>query len=113
MENLEEERLRAEYTPKSETKVDKALKLEKKMKLPAYIFAYSYGLIGALLLGIGMCLVMEVIASGLFAIVFGIIIGIIGIIIISTNYPLFKHFLRKRKEKYASRILVILNSNNE
>lgn len=112
MENLEEERLRAEYSPKSETKVDKALKIERKMKLPAYIFTYSYGLIGALILGVGMCLAMEVIANGLVAIVSGIIIGLIGIAIISTNYPLFKHVMRKRKDKYASRILVTLNSEN-
>lgn len=49
MKEFEEERLRSEYTPKEDNNVARALKIEKKMKLPAYIFAYTFGILGALI----------------------------------------------------------------
>lgn len=111
MNNYEEEKLREEYTPKKHTGLDEAKKLDKKVKLPVNIFAYIYGIIGALILGIGMCLSMEVIGSGTTMMVLGIIIGILGIIMVSTNYPIYKSFLQKRKEKYASAIILALNKD--
>ncbi|MBO8427828.1 MAG: dihydropteridine reductase [Firmicutes bacterium] len=111
MKNLEEERLRATYTPRVETNIDKALKLEKHMKLPVYIFTYILGIFGALILGVGMCLSLEVFGSNTIYMIIGIILGIIGIVIVAVNYPLYLYFLKKRKEKYGSAILVILNEN--
>lgn len=113
MKENEEERLRAEFTPREETNVEKALKLERKMKLPALIFAYTYGIVGALILGVGMCLAMEVLATGTWAMVVGIIVGLVGILMVATNYPIYGRILRSRKEKYASRILVLLNEEKK
>lgn len=115
MKEFEEEKLREEYQIKAKkTNLEEAKRLDRKCKLPVYIFTYTFGILGALILGIGMCLAMNVIGGGTtLMITLGIIIGIIGIAMVSINYPLFTSFLRKRKEKFSSAILLSLNKNEE
>ena len=113
MKNFDEERLREEYSLKKRTGLDDAKALDSKCKLPCYILAYALGIIGALVLGLGMCLAMGVLGSGPLYMAIGIAIGVIGIAIICANYPIFLAYLKRRKEKFASAILVALNSNNE
>lgn len=94
-----------EYTVKDTTKVVQLRKLDKKAKLRANIFGYTFGVISALMLGIGMCLSMKVIGSGTVAYIIGIIVGILGIAGVSVNYPIYKKILEKDKSKYASDII--------
>lgn len=97
------EHLANEYAPKDTSKVVALKKLDKKAKMPAIIFAYTFGILGALLLGIGMCLSMNVLFIGMFY--QGIVLGIIGIVIASINYPVYKKLLTRGKEKYAFEIM--------
>ncbi len=95
-----------EYTPKDTSKVIRLKKLDKKAKQGANIFAYSFGLLSALVFGVGMCLSMKIIGNGSTALtVFGIIVGIIGIALVSVNYPIYKKHLEKGKKKYAFEIV--------
>ena len=95
-----------QYTKKETLKVEQLKRLDQKVKSPATIFAYTFGIIGSLILGIGMCLAMKIIGndSNLFF-VLGIIIGIIGIILVCINYPIYNKILKARKEKYAFEIV--------
>lgn len=90
----------SEYAPKDDSKIVALKKLDKKAKLPAEIFTYSFGIIGALVLGVGMCLSMKIIGdqSTLMEIL-GIIIGLIGIVMVGVNYPIYKKNVRKWQEK--------------
>lgn len=100
------EQLANEYTPKDTSKVVALKKLDAKAKLPATIFTYTLGIISALILGIGMCLTMDQIGdSTTFMYILGIILGIIGIIGVSVNYPIYKKMLAKGKQKYAFEIV--------
>lgn len=102
------EQLANEYAPKEASKVIALRKLDAKAKRPAAIFTYTFGSISALILGIGMCLSMKVIGNGsnaMFAL--GIVIGILGIICMSINYPLYKKILKSGKQKYAFEIMEI------
>lgn len=95
-----------EYAPKKASKVVSLRKLDRAAKLPAEIFAYSFGVVSALLLGIGMCLSMGVLGTGsgiLFII--GIVIGLLGIAGVSVNYPIYKKLIEKGKMKYGSDIM--------
>ncbi len=92
-----------EYSVKKTTKVVQLKKLDKKAKRPALVTSLTFGIISALILGIGMCLAMEV--GGLNYIIIGSIIGIIGIIGMAINYPIYNKLLSKNKEKYAGAIL--------
>lgn len=112
--NSEQERMRQEYSPKAETSFDQAVKLDKKVKLPAVIMTYSIGIISALVLGIGMCLAMKVIGDGsALSIGFGIAIGIVGIIGVVINYPLYNKVLSLRKKKYAGLILAYIDEEKK
>lgn len=100
------EQLANEYAPKDTSKVVALRKLDAKAKLPASIFAYTLGIISALIFGVGMCLAMGQIGSGTIAsFVIGIIIGIIGMIGMGVNYPIYKRILENGKKKYAFEII--------
>ena len=99
-----------EYAPKQASKVKALKRLDAKAKQPANIFAYTLGVISSLVLGTGMCLSMEVIGAGnALSMAGGIIIGCIGIIGVSVNYPLYKKLLAKSKNKYATDIIKLAN----
>jgi len=70
------------------------------------IFTYTFGVICSLILGVGMCLAIKVIGNGsVVMMALGIIIGCVGILGVSINYPIYKKFLNARKNKYVSDIL--------
>ena len=58
------EQLANEYALKDTSKVVALRKLDKKAKLPATVFTYTFGIIAALIVGVGMCLSMKIIGSG-------------------------------------------------
>lgn len=99
------EKIAEEYAEKSTAKVVALKKLDRKAKQPANVFAYAFGIVGALVLGVGMCLAMGVIGSGAASFVGGIVIGLIGIAMVSVNYFIYKRLLAKGKQKYASDIM--------
>lgn len=108
------EQLANEYAPKDTSKVIALQKLDAKAKLPATVFTYSFGIISALVLGVGMCLVMGQIGSGTtVSLVFGIIIGIIGLIAMGINYPIYKRILEAGKKKYAFEIVELAKEISE
>ena len=95
-----------EYSVKRTSTVVALKKLDRKAKSFANIFAYSMGVISSLVLGVGMCLSMEVIGTGdKFNMILGIVLGIIGIVGVSINYPIYKKLLKNGKEKYAADII--------
>ena len=100
------ESIAKEYAPKDDSKIVKLKKLDAKAKLPANIFAYGFGIISALVLGVGMCLSMNVLYSGDSIMkIIGIIVGIIGLCMIASNYPIYKFLLEKGKSQYAFEIV--------
>ena len=102
------EHIANEYSAKKESKVIALKKLDRKAKLPADIFVYSNGIIMSLILGLGMCLSMNVIGNGKF-IGLGIVIGIFGLIGVITNYFSYKKILDNSKVKYAQDIIRLAN----
>ena len=107
------ESIAKDYAPKESSKIVALKKLDNKAKLPATIFTYSFGIISSLVLGTGMCLAMQVIGSGVAGFVLGIIIGIIGVVGCSINYPIYKRMLEKSKAKYAYEIVELARQISE
>lgn len=81
------EQLANEYAPKSTSKVVALRKLDAKAKRPANVFTYTFGIISALIFGVGMCLAMRVIGSGNAMLALGIVVGVIGMVCMGVNYP--------------------------
>ena len=108
------EQLVNEYAPKDTSKVVALRKLDARAKLPATIFTYTFGILTALIMGVGMCLSMKVIGSGTTVMfVAGIMIGIIGLIGMGVNYPIYKRMLANGKQKYAFEIMQLAKEISE
>ena len=102
------ERIRSQYTQASYTELDELKALDVKVKKPAYVFGYVYGSLGAIVMGAGMSLVMTDIGTVLgmdYAMIPGILVGIAGMVMVLTTYPIYKKILNSRKKKYAGRIM--------
>ena len=99
------ESIAKEYAPKNDSKIIALRKLDRKAKRPAEIFAYTFGIISALVAGTGMCLAMQVIGTGTSMLVLGIVIGLIGFGGTAANYFIYKKLLEKGKAKYAYEIV--------
>lgn len=100
------EKIAGEYAQKETSKLKALKKLDAKAKAPANIFAYTFGIIGALVLGVGMCLSMKIIGDNSSAsFIAGIAIGVLGIAMASVNYPIYKKLIENGKKKYAADIM--------
>lgn len=103
------QKIRARYTELKPDKLIELKKLDAKVRRPANIFGYVYGSISAIILGSGMSFVMTDIAAqvGLSGdpMIFGIVIGVIGLGMALLTYPIYKRILKSRKRKYAKQIL--------
>lgn len=103
-----------EYAPKDTSKVIALKKLDRKAKSKANIFAYTFGVIMALVLGVGMCLSMKVIGDGsTLMMTVGIIIGVAGIVGVSINYPIYRKLLENEKKQYAFEIMQLAKEISE
>ena len=107
------ESIAKEYAPKDSSKIKALRKLDRKAKLPATIFTYTWGIIFALVFGTGMCLGMQVIGSGIAGMVIGIIVGIIGMIGCGVNSPIYNKMLENGKKKYAYEIVELAREISE
>jgi len=107
------ESIAKDYAPKDNSKIVALKKLDNRAKLPAIIFAYSFGIVSSLVVGIGMCLAMQVIGNGTVSMALGIIIGIIGFIGCGVNYLIYKKKLEKGKSKYAYEIVELARQISE
>lgn len=108
MKNLDSvyaEKIASEYAQKPTTKLTALKKLDRRAHLPAEIFAYTFGIAGALALGVGMCLCMGQLGDVPWAMPLGIAVGALGIAMVSVNYPVYKRLLASGKKKYAFEIM--------
>ena len=96
------ESIAKDYVQKEDSKIKALKKLDNRAKLPSIIFAFSFGIISALVFGLGMCLAMQVIGNSM---MLGIVIGVIGMLGCGVNYPVYKKMLAKGKAKYAYEIV--------
>ena len=104
------QKIRTQYTEKQHTELDELRQLDAKVKKPANVFAYTYGSLSAIIMGAGMSLVMTDIGATIglaSAMVPGIAIGVVGLGMALTTYPIYKKLLASRKKKYAAQILAL------
>lgn len=101
------QKIRIQYTEKQYTELDKLKALDAKVKRPSNTFAYTYGSAGAIVMGAGMSLVMTEVGAvlGITSTVPGIAIGVVGMGMALTTYPIYKRMLDCRRKKYAPEIL--------
>ncbi len=94
-------KIRDKYAPKEADKMEQLRKLDASVTKKGTIISLAVGIIGALILGTGMCCCM--VWTDLF--VLGIIVGIVGIAMVSAAYPLYSSITKKEREKIAPEII--------
>ena len=100
------EQIASEYAPKEDRKIVALMKLNRKAKQWAEIFAYTFGIVSSLILGTGMSFAMGVIGDNtLTTMIIGIVVGLVGIFGVSINYFIYKKLINKGKNKYGSDII--------
>jgi len=107
------ESIAKEYVPDNNSQIVALKKLDRKAKMPATVFTYTFGIISSLVVGTGMSLAMQVIGQGTAAMVAGIIVGIIGFVGCGINYPIYKRILEKGKKRYAYEIVELARKISE
>ena len=102
------QKIRTQYMEKKTTELDSLRALDAKVKRPATVFAYVFGILAAIIMGAGMSLVMTDMGSALGiadTMTVGLLIGSAGLILALLTYPLYKGILNSRKKKYTDEIL--------
>ena len=95
---------------KTEDKMEQLRRLDAAVTQKATSVSLVFGVIGALILGMGMSLAMTDIGNiigllGGMAMLIGILIGIIGIVLVSVAYPIYNSIIKKEREKIAPEII--------
>ena len=104
------ENIRKKYLPVEEDKMAQLRKLHHSASQKAQTCSIAVGVIGALVMGTGMSLAMtdlgEILGSyARFAMLIGIVIGIVGMVLVALAYPIYNHVLKMQREKIAPEIL--------
>lgn len=104
--------IRKKYIAPEEKEDKMALirRMDVKVTQKAQMVSLIFGVVGALLLGLGMSLIMSDFSKifGDFEFVsmfFGIVIGIAGIALVSLAYPIYNRIIKKEREKIAPEII--------
>ena len=101
-------KIREAYEEREETGVEKIRALDRECTRGPKIFSYVFGAIGALVLGAGMCLAMPEVITGYMPL--GIAVGLVGIAMVSVNYPIYKKLVKRNRMKNKEKILALADS---
>ncbi len=108
----EVEAIRQKYaedtTPIEVDKMEQLRRLDAGVTNKASVVAMCMGIISALIMGFGMSLIMTDLADkiGLSSpIVFGVIIGVVGMVGIIAAYPIYQVILKRERKRKAPQIL--------
>ena len=103
----EVEAIRKKYLPKEEDKMEELRKLHAIPDQKAQAVSLVVGIIGALILGTGMSLTMTDFGAALgnYAMMLGIVIGLVGMVLVALAYPSYNRVLKKERQRIAPEVL--------
>jgi len=111
-EQQEIKAIRKKYVASEQTedKMAQLRRLDAAVTQKATTFSLVFGIIGALLLGMGMSLAMTDIGRiiglvGGTAMLAGVPLGIVGIVLVCVAYPVYNSIIKKEREKIAPEII--------
>lgn len=109
-EQEEIKKIRERYEEPKEKPIDKIeqlRRLDASVTMKGTVISLVLGVLGTLLMGTGMSLAMTDIGASLgnLALIIGIILGVIGIAILSLAYPAYNLIVKREKKKIAPEII--------
>ncbi len=97
-------RIRSKYEAPQEDKMAYLRRLDETVAKKGTMLSIVLGVIGTLILGVGMCCVLVWQNTWFIP---GIVIGIVGLAVLSLAYPVYMQVTKKEREKIAPEILRI------
>ena len=101
-EQEEIRKIREKYVPKEESTLEKLRKLDAKAERPGTVVSLILGVVGTLIFGTGLCCCL---VWNLFFV--GIVVGIVGLAVLSLAYPAYVRITKKQRRKLAPQILAL------
>ena len=98
------QKIRNKYEPPTEDKIEQLHRLDRNVTKKGTIVSLIVGIIGTLMMGIGMSCTM--VWMGIWFVP-GIVIGVIGIAVLSSAYPLYAYITKQERKKIAPKIIQI------
>jgi hypothetical protein len=100
--NKEVESIRSKYMPREESKLERLKRLDYRVQMAGTIEGLCFGIIGALVFGIGMCFFLEGFAGAAWLTA---ILMICGTLLMIPAYPIYRRISRKTKAELTPEIL--------
>ena len=100
--NKEVESIRKKYMPREESKLERLKKLDLRVQMAGTIESLCFGIVGALVFGIGMCFFLDVFAGAAWLTA---LLMVLGTIIMIPAYPIYRRIARKTKAELTPEIL--------
>ena len=100
--NREVESIRNKYMPREESKLERLKKLDLRVQMAGTIESLCFGIVGALVFGIGMCFFLDVFAGAAWL---SALFMIIGSLIMIPAYPIYRKIAQKTKAELTPEIL--------
>ncbi len=101
-------RIRKKYLPAADDKMARLRALDAGVTRKGTVVSLIVGIVGALLLGVGMCLIMTelgAVLGTLTAFLLGIAVGAVGIVGVILAYPVYQAITARERTRRAPEIL--------
>ena len=100
--NKEVESIRKKYIPHEESKLERLKRLDRKVQSAGTIEGLCFGIIGALVFGIGLCFGLDALAGAAWLTA---LFMIIGTLLMIPAYPIYRRIASKTKAELTPEIL--------
>ena len=100
--NKEVESIRNKYMPREESKLERLKKLDLRVQMAGTVESLCFGIVGALVFGLGMCFFLDVFTGAAWL---SALFMIIGSLIMIPAYPIYRRIARKTKTELTPEIL--------
>ena len=100
--NKEVESIRRKYIPHEESKLERLKKLDLRVQMAGTIESLCFGIVGALVFGLGMCFFLDVFAGAAWLTA---LLMVLGAVIMIPAYPIYRRIARKTKTELTPEIL--------
>ena len=100
--NKEVESIRRKYMPHEESKLERLKKLDLRVQTAGTIESLCFGIVGALVFGVGLCFFLDVFAGEVWITA---LLMVLGAAIMIPAYPIYRRIARKTKTELTPEIL--------
>ena len=100
--NEEVESIRRKYMPREESKLERLKRLDLRVQMAGTIESLCFGIVGALVFGLGMCFFLDVFRGATWL---TLLLMVLGAVIMIPAYPIYRRIARKTKTELTPEIL--------